>query len=145
MSLIRYETSPITSLFDELGDLFGSTFDLSGMNIAGSLYPTVDITESDNGYRITADLPGLSKEAIKVSVEDGVLSISGEKKQESEKKEKDRYYHFERSYGKFCRSFSLPANVDNANIDAKYNNGVLEVLLKKTEEAKPKAIEVKVA
>ena len=145
MSLIRYETSPITTLFDELGDLFGKNFDLSGRNVDGSLYPNVDITESDSGYRISADLPGLSREDIKVSVEDGILSISGEKKQEFEKKDKDRYYHFERSYGKFCRSFSLPANVDNANIDAKYNNGVLEVLLKKTEETKPKAIEVKVA
>jgi HSP20 family protein len=145
MSLIRYETSPMTTLFDELGDLFGKNFDLSGRNLDGSLYPNVDITESDSGYRISADLPGLSREDIKVSVEDGILSISGEKKQEFEKKEKDRYYHFERSYGKFCRSFSLPANVDNANIDAKYNNGVLEVLLKKTEETKPKAIEVKVA
>jgi len=144
MSLIRYETSPITSLFDELEGLFGTTFDLSGRNVTGSLYPMVDITESENGFRITADLPGLSKEDIKVNVEDGVLSISGEKKHEVEKKEKDRYYHFERSYGKFCRSFSLPANVDSAHIDAKYNQGVLEVLLKKTEEAKPKAIEVKV-
>jgi len=145
MSLIRYETSPITSLFDELGELFGNNFDMSGRNLDGCLYPNVDITESDSGYRISADLPGLSKEDIKVSVEDGVLAISGEKKHEFEKKEKDRYYHFERSYGKFCRSFSLPANVDHANIDAKYNNGVLEVLLKKTEEPKPKAIEVKVA
>jgi HSP20 family protein len=145
MSLIRYETSPITSLFDELGELFGNNFDMSGRNLDGSLYPNVDITESDSGYRISADLPGLSREDIKVSVEDGVLAISGEKKHEVEKREKDRYYHFERSYGKFCRSFSLPANVDNANIDAKYNNGVLEVLLKKTEETKPKAIEVKVA
>jgi HSP20 family protein len=144
MSLIRYETSPITTLFDDLGDLFGKTFDLSGRDIAGTLYPTVDIAESENGFRISADLPGLSKEDIKVSVEDGVLSISGEKKQEVEKKEKDRYYHFERSYGRFCRSFTLPANVDSANIDARYNNGVLEVHLRKTEEAKPKAIEVKV-
>jgi HSP20 family protein len=145
MSLIRYETSPITSIFDELGELFGNNFDMTGRNLNGSLYPNVDITESDSGFRISADLPGLSKEEIKVSVEDGVLSISGEKKHEFEKKEKDRYYHFERTYGKFCRSFSLPANVDNASIDARYNNGVLEVLLKKTEETKPKAIEVKVA
>ena len=144
MSLIRYETSPITTLFDDLGDLFGKTFDLSGRDIAGTLYPTVDIAESENGFRISADLPGLSKQDIKLSVEDGVLSISGEKKQEVEKKEKDRYYHFERSYGRFCRSFTLPANVDSANIDARYNNGVLEVHLRKTEEAKPKAIEVKV-
>ena len=104
----------------------------------------MDIAESENGFRISADLPGLSKQDIKLSVEDGVLSISGEKKQEVEKKEKDRYYHFERSYGRFCRSFTLPANVDSANIDARYNNGVLEVHLRKTEEAKPKAIEVKV-
>jgi HSP20 family protein len=144
MSLIRYEARPMTTLFDELDNLFASGFDWTGRELAGTLYPNVDITETDAGYTIRADLPGLAREDIKVSVEDGALSISGEKKLEVEKKEKNRYYHLERSYGRFSRSFSLPTNVDGKNIEAKYNNGVLEVHLKKSEESKPKAIEVKV-
>lgn len=144
MSLIRYEAAPLTTLFDDFDTLLPTGFDWTGRELAGTLYPHVDITESETGYAIKADLPGLAKEDIKVSVEDGVLSIIGEKKREVEKKEKNRYYHFERSYGKFCRSFTLPAHVDGKNIEARYANGVLEVHLKKTGEAKPKEIEVKV-
>jgi HSP20 family protein len=144
MSLIRYEARPMVTLFDELDNMLSTGFDWTGRELESALYPNVDITESDTGYAIKADLPGLTKEDIKVDVEDGVLSISGEKKREVEKREKDNYYHFERSYGRFCRSFTLPAHVDGKNIEARYTNGVLEVHLKKTEEAKPKAIEVKV-
>ncbi|MBN1127560.1 MAG: Hsp20/alpha crystallin family protein [Chitinispirillaceae bacterium] len=145
MSLIRYETAPVSTLLSDLDSIFGETFDWSGRSLSGQLYPNVDITESDTGYKIRADLPGLTREAITVSVEDGVLSISGEKKREVEKSDKDHYCHFERSYGTFRRSFSLPAHVDSANIAAKYADGVLEVNLRKTEEAKPRAIEIKVS
>lgn len=144
MSLVRYQAAPVASLFDGLDTLLSSGFDWTGRELAGTLYPPVDITESEAGYTIRADLPGLSREDIRVNVRDGMLSISGEKKHEIEKKEKDRYYHFERSYGRFSRSFSLPAHVDGRAIEAKYADGVLEVRLKKTEESKPKAIEVKV-
>jgi HSP20 family protein len=144
MSLVRYETSPISTLLDELDTIWSSGFNQTGRELVNRMYPNVDIIESETGYRITADLPGLAKEDVKVHVEDGVLTISGEKKTEAEKRDKNRYYHFERSYGKFSRSFSLPDHTDNANIDARFNNGVLEIALKKTEEAKPKAIEVKV-
>jgi HSP20 family protein len=144
MSLIRYAASPIATLVDELDELVPGSFGWNGRGLPGTLYPKVDITETENGYTIKADLPGLAKEDIKVNVEDGVLSVSGEKKQEVEKKEKNNYYHFERSYGRFCRSFTLPTHVDGKDIQAKYNNGVLEVHLKKTAESKPKAVEVKV-
>jgi len=83
-------------------------------------------------------------EEIKVNFEEGVLTISGEKKREIEKKEHDNYYHFERSYGRFSRSFTLPAHVDSQNVEARYTNGVLELKLRKTEKSRPKAIEVKV-
>ena len=145
MLLIRYEANPMATLFDELDSLLGTRFDWTGRNLTGTVYPHVDITESNNEFLISADLPGLTKDDIKVSVENDVLSINGEKKRESEKREKDRYYHYERSFGQFSRSFSLPSNVDSKHIDAKYNNGVLEIRLKKVEEAKPKAIEVNVS
>lgn len=144
MELVRYETTPVRTIFDELENLWSGGFDLLGRELEGRMYPNVDIVERDSGFTIKADLPGLSKEDLKVSIEDGILTLSGEKKHEVEKREKDKYYHLERSYGKFARSFSLPANVDNAAIDARFTNGVLEVTLKKTEESKPKAIEVKV-
>jgi len=144
MSLIRYEGAPIATLFDGLDGLLSGGFDWTGRELSGSLYPKVDITESDAGYTIKADLPGLAGKDIKVSVADKTLSISGEKKHEHEKREKDRYYHLERSYGSFTRSFALPANVDVKSIEARYGDGVLEVTLKKTGESKPRSVEVKV-
>jgi HSP20 family protein len=144
MSLIRYHASPIATLFDELDELVPGGFDWTGRGLTGVTYPNVDIAETETGYTIKADLPGLAREDIKVNVADGVLSVSGEKKREVEKREKNRYYHFERSWGRFCRSFTLPTHVDGNNIEAKYTDGVLEVHLKKSAESKPKAIEVKV-
>ena len=141
-ALVVQNGHPALSLFDELDELLSSGFSRS---LSGTGFPQmdVDIAETDTAYTIHADLPGLKKEDIKVSVEDGVLSITGEKKQETEKKQ-DRYYLVERRYGQFSRSFSLPANVTGKDIDAKYKNGVLEVVLKKSEESKPKQIEVKI-
>lgn len=144
MSLIRYEANPISALLNELDNLWVDDFSRTGRDLAHLTYPNVDIVESDTGYGISADLPGISKEDVKVNIDNGVLTISGEKKTEIEKREKNKYFHFERSYGKFSRSFSLPDHVDSANIQAHFNNGVLQVNIKKTAEAKPKTIEVKV-
>ena len=144
MALIRYERSPISALFDELESLLTSGFELPGREIGGQMYPRVDILETDSGYTIRSDLPGVSKDDIKVSVENGVLTIRGEKKREVEHKEKNRYYHFERSFGEFSRSFTLPSNVDSQHVEAHFDNGILEINLRRSEEAKPKAIDVKV-
>jgi len=143
-ALMRYET-PVTSLSDFFEDLMGeSMFNRFDRNISKANFPHVDIVEEKDVYRISADLPGIDKNDIKVEVENGILSISGEKKAEKTEREKDRFYHFERSYGSFSRTFKLPENVGADTIEAKFNNGVLELLLKKTEPTKPKAIEVKV-
>jgi HSP20 family protein len=144
MALIRYEANPMATLLNELDNVWLDDFSRTGRDLANLTYPNVDIIETDAGYGITADLPGLSKEDVKVNIENGVLTISGEKKSEVEKRDENKYYHFERSYGKFSRSFSLPDHVDSVNVEAHFNNGVLQVDIKKTEEAKPKAIEVKV-
>ena len=144
-ALVRYNCSTPTTLSSWLEDFFNDGFySHSGREITNTSWPRVDITEEENEYKIKADLPGLEKKDISISVEEGVLSIEGEKKAELEKKEKDRYYHFERSYGKFRRAFSLPEYVDEKSINANLKNGVLEVSLKKTEPPKPKKIEVKV-
>ena len=106
--------------------------------------PPIDIEESDREYLIKAELPGMKKEEVKLKVEGGTLSISGERK--AEKEEKDTKYHrIERSYGAFSRSFTLPEGALAEKISAEFKDGVLMVHLPKDEKAKPRAIEVKVS
>ena len=105
--------------------------------------PLVDITEDEKEYIVKTELPEVKKEDVKVTVEEGVLTISGERKFEKEEKGK-KYHRIERSYGSFLRSFSLPDAADGSKINAEFKEGVLKVHLPKTEKAKPKAVEVKV-
>ena len=142
--VIRYQPRE-TMLSDVLNDFIdGNLFTRWDRDLAQSVYPQVDIMEEKDDFRIKADMPGLEKKDIKVEVENGVLTISGEKHEEKTEKDKNRYYHYERTYGSFCRSFKLPENVSGDHVEAKYANGVLELTLKKSETAKPKSIEVKV-
>ena len=106
--------------------------------------PLVDITEDEKEFLVKAELPGLKKEEVKVTVENGVMTVSGERK--FEKEEKTRKYHrVERAYGKFERSFSLPENADGAGINAEFKDGMLQVHLPKTEKAAAKSLEVKIS
>ena len=106
--------------------------------------PTVDISETEGEYLIKAELPEVRKEDVKVTVENGVLTLQGERRQEKEEKGK-RFHRVERSYGSFVRSFSLPESVDENAVKAEYKDGVLNLHLPKSEKVKPKAIDVKVA
>ena len=112
--------------------------------VASEWAPAVDITEDDRGYLIKAELPEVKKEDVKVTVENGILSISGERKFVKEDKDK-KYHRIERAYGSFSRSFGLPEDADTEKVEAKFSDGVLHVLVAKSEAAKPKQIEVKVA
>lgn len=105
--------------------------------------PTVDITETPEEFQIKAELPDVKKEDVKVSVDNGVLRLEGERKQEKEEKGK-KFHRIERSYGSFLRTFALPDNVDEANVRADFKDGMLNVRLAKTEKAKPKTVEIKV-
>ena len=105
--------------------------------------PTADITEDDKEYLIKAELPDLKKEDVKVTVENGVLTISGERKFEKEQKEK-KYHRIERAYGRFVRSFALPDDADPGGVKADFKDGVLTVHLPKSERARPKQIGVNV-
>jgi HSP20 family protein len=143
-ALIRYK-SPVYSLSNLFDEFFNDGFFFnSGREISRTKWPNVDIVENKDDYKLHADLPGLEKKDIKITVENGVLSISGEKKLDKKEKEKGKYYYYERSYGSFHRNFSLPENVDEKSINANFKNGVLELTIKKTEKAKPKEIEIKV-
>src|SRR2546422_10548708 len=106
--------------------------------------PLADITEDDKEYLIKAELPELRKEDVKVTVENGVLTISGERKFEKEEKKK-KYHRVERGYGSFVRTFALPEDADANKVKAQFKQGMLEVHLPKNEKAKPKQIEVSVA
>jgi HSP20 family protein len=106
--------------------------------------PLVDISEDDNEYQIKAELPGIEKDQVKVSVEDGTLVISGERSSEKEENNK-KYHRIERSYGSFLRSFVLPNDADGTKVKAEFKNGILKVHLPKAESAKPKTIDIKVS
>ena len=111
---------------------------------SGAWNPRVDIAELEDRYEVHAELPGLTREDINVTLEDGVLMISGEKKRQTETTQ-EAYRRTERVYGKFSRSFNLGDRVSADKISAAYKDGVLTVALPKAEEVKPKAIEVKVS
>jgi HSP20 family protein len=105
--------------------------------------PLVDITEEEKEYLIRAELPDMKKEDVRLTVENGVLTISGERK--FEKEEKGRKYHrIERAYGSFVRSFSLPEDADGSKVTADFKDGLLQVHLPKSVKATPKAIEITV-
>ena len=105
-------------------------------------HPSVDIVETGEAYELEFDLPGFTRDDIKVSVNDGVLKVSGERTRNVEKNE--RYYrYFERPEGTFSRSFTLPDHVDGEGIKATYTNGVLGLELPKKEDAKPHTVKIK--
>lgn len=110
-------------------------------NALKTLMPSADIVERDGDFNITIELPGVDKKDVRISVQNNVLTVKGEKRKQNEKKG-ENYHRVERSYGLFQRSFTLPSSVDSEKIDAAYDNGILSVSIPKLEEAKPKEIQV---
>lgn len=146
MMLVRWSPfRELQSIQNEMNRLYESFFTNGRREIGVSTFewePVCNIKENDESYTLEAELPGLKKEDIKVSLKDGVLTVSGERKEEKEKK--DKHSHIvERQYGSFCRSFILPVKVSEDKIDASFKDGILKVLLPKTEEAKIKEIAIK--
>ena len=109
----------------------------------GDWLPRVDISETEGEFVIKAEIPEVRKENVKVRVENGILTIQAERRQETDEK-KERYHRIERSYGSFVRSFTLPDNVDETAIKAVFKDGMLNLSIPKSEAAKPKSIEVTV-
>lgn len=138
----------VDRLFDTFGtDFWGRPFaSLDRTRFHFPANPAVDVTETDKAYEITAELPGIEKKNIEVSVASGGLTIKGEKKQESEETDKD-YHLTERRYGSFQRYFLLPDGVVVDKIEARFNNGILRLILPKAAEARrpAKKIEIKAA
>lgn len=125
-------------MFEELDRSLPLRFEL------GSFSPRVDISEDEHNVYIQAELPGVRKEDVKVTIsEDRVLTIRGEKKQERKVEERN-FLRLERTFGSFSRSFLLPENVKTDEVDAKFEDGVLTITIPKVEPTKPKEVEVKV-
>ena len=135
----------VSSLRREMDNLWNSFLGDTSFptTVSREWAPSVDVSETDDQLQIKAELPGVDAKDVKVSISGDVLTIKGEKKKEEEKK--DEFYHSsERFYGSFQRSFRLPANIKTDEVDATYNKGILQLVLKKTEETKKKEIEIKV-
>jgi HSP20 family protein len=129
----------INRMFD---DFFRSDRDESSL-LAPAWKPAVDIVEEDDAYVAKVELPGVSKDDVKITMQDSLLTIRGEKKEEKKTKQGGAH-RVERYYGSFQRSFSLPTSVKNDKIEAEYKDGILTINMPKAEDAKPKQIEVKV-
>lgn len=146
MALVRWD--PFRELEDMqrrfLGGAFGKDYNFGNEALQRTEWaPAVDIAETPEAYTLHAELPSMKKEDIKLTVEDGVLTLTGERKLEREEKNKT-YHRVERSYGRFQRSFTLPTAVDETKVAASYDNGVLNVLIPKAAPPPPKMKEIKI-
>jgi HSP20 family protein len=147
MFLTRTNNTPVTvdrRINRMLDDAFGG-FDWALRESAAAAWaPPVDVFEEADAIRIMAEVPGVKPEDVKIAVEGNVLTIQGTKQQVAEERT-ERVHRYERTYGQFERSFTLPATVDAEHIKARYESGVLTVTLPKVEKAKPRRVQVEVA
>ena len=162
MNLIRREpTTPFTfyrpfetplfremeEMTDRLNKVFGTfpkPFDLKEPLTTADFLPAVDIQETDTEYLVKAELPEVKKEDVKVTLENGILTLQGERKMEKEEQGR-KFHRIERSYGTFLRTFTVPLDADETKVAADFKEGLLKVHIPKTEKARPKVIDVKVS
>jgi HSP20 family protein len=141
MALVRWEpVRELSSLQSEMNRVFSTFFDDNGGSTR-RWAPAMDLVERDDHLVLTADLPGLSEDDVRIEVQDNVLTVSGDRKAEHEEK-REGYYRMERAYGSFSRSVTLPEGIDADRIDASFDKGVLEVRIPKPEERKPHRIAI---
>jgi HSP20 family protein len=143
-SLNRWNPSANLTPRDPFFRLIDTFFNQEAGNedVAGrSWMPPVDIQETEEGYRLTAELPGLTKDDINITLENNVLRLSGERKFEKDVK-KESYHRIERAYGTFGRSFVLPQQVSSDKVEAAFKDGILTVTVPKAEQAKPRKIAI---
>jgi HSP20 family protein len=150
MAIVRWEPfRELLSTQDRFNQLFNQTFSQAfgteGRELGrASWAPAVDVYETGNNLVIKAELPGIDPKDVEVRVENGTLTISGERKSEKDVHE-GNYHRVERSYGSFFRSFNLPSTISTENVAAEYKDGILTLNFAKREEAKPKSIKITVA
>ena len=149
MTLIRWEPfRELDDIFSRYGPFLGRLPNVrQGATEEGdtpSWTPLANVSETETEYLIKADLPAVKREDVKVSVEDGILAVEGERKMEKEEKNK-KFHRIERSYGKFVRRMAVPSDVDQQKLQADFKDGVLNVHLPKSPVAKPRSVDVKIA
>jgi HSP20 family protein len=146
MALIRWDPfRELETISTRLNQMFGSESPRgSGLTEGFADWsPAIDVQETDKEYLLKADLPEVKKEDVKVCVQDGVLSVEGERRQEKEEKDK-KFHRVERSFGRFVRRITVPTDVDQKNLRAEFKDGVLNVHLPKSASATPRSIDVHV-
>jgi len=133
----------ISPLEREMDRLFNDFWTGGALDLPRTTWvPPLEVTENDDEFRVSMELPGVDEKDVEITFSDGLLSIRGEKKSQQESKD-EMCYCSEVRYGSFERSLSVPANVSGEKISAKYKNGVLNIVLPKREEAKPRKVEIK--
>jgi len=131
-------------LFNSLGSRFGLMESTEDEEFENAVWmPLTDISEDKENFSLRLDLPGVKKDEVKISYNDGQLTISGERKQEKETGD-SKYHRVERAYGKYYRSFTLPSKIKEDKIEAEFKDGQLIITVPKAEEAKPKEIPIKI-
>jgi len=142
MTCARRNENPLTVFEDVFGSLFNDSFGTSAKTTQTDAWsPAVDIVESPDAYTLTADLPGLTKADVNLTVEEDVLTLTGERK--NEQSAGNEFGHrYERAYGKFSRSFQLGSGVETGKINAEFKNGMLTVELPKVEASKPYEVSI---
>ena len=145
MTIVRWEPlRELGSLQNEMNRLFNTVFDAPAPGNGAAMrrwMPAMDLVETDGHFVLRADLPGMGEEDINIELEDGTLTVSGERKAEHESSN-EGYYRVERAFGSFSRSLTLPKGIDPEGVSAKFDRGVLEVRIPKPEERKPRRIEI---
>lgn len=144
MTLVKFEPLKELETLNERMQRYFDDFPSFGFDFNNSFSPRIDISDDEKNVIVEAEIPGVKKDDLKITLKDNILTIKGEKKLEKEKKGKN-FYRSERSYGSFQRSFTLPVDVDSNKIDAKYNDGTLTLKMEKLkpEPTKIKEIEIK--
>lgn len=144
MALVKFEPLKDLELFSNNIRRFFEDFPALNWDLGFSNFPKMDVWEDDKHIYFEAEIPGMSKKDIKISLEDNILTIKGERSQEKESKNKN-YIRQERTYGSFQRSFTLPSEVNPDKIDARFEDGVLKISIEKTnvKPANQKLIEIK--
>jgi HSP20 family protein len=146
MNLVRFDPfRELEVMSNRLNRLFsGSASGPDDIDGFGAWAPAMDVEEGENEYLVKTDLPDVKKSDVKIGIEDGVLTIEGERRQDKDQTTK-KFHRVERVYGKFVRRIGLPTNIDAARVAADYKEGVLTIHLPKTTAAAPRSVEVKIA
>ena len=142
MTLVKFNPVKEFDSFHDTIQKYFEDFSLTRSSLRETFSPKIDISEEKNQIIVEAEIPGVNKEDLKITLQDNILTLEGEKKKVDQEKEKN-FYRIERTYGSFKRSFSLPLDVDSEKIEAKFEDGLLKISLQKIEEKKKIAKNIK--